>query len=498
MWVCSIAFPSIIKTKYMKKYITILLFLLSPLSVVYGQTNLKAMEQALAEVLHKYSVQADTVANRLSEKFSKRPDYQVAIARSYYRNQNRSKANVFLGKALKLNSHFAPAFLLQGDMAAFDRDTMKALTCYQQAIEADGKNIEAYQRYVETAAHSHPKEAIAMLEKMGKALPGVNTELSQAFILFSNSQFHQAAEQYARVDSAKMDEDNLWRYAFALYFDNRYEESSRVALQGLKKYPSQPRLHRVLLYDGVQLKKYQEAYDHGCQFRALQQKADGLKLNVLDYVYQVSASNGIRNYDESMRTFAEFLNNDSTWDSEDRKTMNKQLTATLDGMKAGGEYDLAAKEYRLFLTLRSHTQPYDWYLLTQIYLTKLQDAIDLHQGEKEAYADLDKAYNEFDAKYGYWDQIDILYYYHAAYCTQVLDPEAKAGTAVPLYQKLIDYIQKRKDHQDRWKNMLRDAWSYMAFYSYHQNRIKDTVYYARKVLTVDPNNVNARKIISLR
>lgn len=481
----------------MNKIKCIILFLLLVMATpkVSAQSNFKAMEEALAQVIHKYSLQADTLARHISSRYSKDPEAQIHIGRSYYRNREYTKAQLYIDKALKINSHYGLAYILEGDMAAFQGDSTKAAEYYKKCITEAPKEINGYLRYVEIISRKQPQEAIKALEAMNKNCPDYPVALSQAYIWYSNLDFAKASEAFSRVDSADMDEENTSRYALSLYYQQKFPESLNIAEKGLQHYVGSLKLFRVSFYDLAEMKRNKEAFDYGAKLFQAFTKGCDIKETRLDNEYYGLVCNRLQRYDDAMKQMANFINRDSIFTAEDRYDMSLQVKKIIDGIKAGGDFNLAAQTYSHFLNDRSSTSDYDNFQLTEIYRDQVDDATAMKEDATHAYQQLDSIYNIFERNHSNWNQIDAVYYYHAIYCTNILDPNAAKGLAIPFYNKLISYELTNKNVGTREKGLLKNAYVYMSYY-YANNRQKAKAKeYARKVLEIDPTNTNARNLI---
>ena len=61
-----------------------------------------AVASAMAMLIHKHSLNADTIATEISNRFSKSAPMQTALARAYYRNNERGRTRHYLNKAIAI------------------------------------------------------------------------------------------------------------------------------------------------------------------------------------------------------------------------------------------------------------------------------------------------------------------------------------------------------------------------------------------------------------
>ena len=74
-----------------------------------AQKEADAVQAAMAVVINKYSTQADTVAKELSARFNKDVAIQTALARAYFRNNEREKTRLYLDKAFAISDKYVPS-----------------------------------------------------------------------------------------------------------------------------------------------------------------------------------------------------------------------------------------------------------------------------------------------------------------------------------------------------------------------------------------------------
>ena len=83
---------------------------------VSAQMDPDAVQPAMAELLRRHSTAADTIAKEISNKFFNSAPMQMALARAYYRNNERSKTRLYLKKAMAADPNFMPAYIMYGDL----------------------------------------------------------------------------------------------------------------------------------------------------------------------------------------------------------------------------------------------------------------------------------------------------------------------------------------------------------------------------------------------
>ena len=478
------------------RYIILLVVLVTNISTTRAQVNYKAMEQAFTMILHKYPFQADSVAYRMVKKYQKQPTVYVGIARAYFRNQSKSKAEKYIAVALHIDTLFAPAYVLKGDMALFARDTTKAAEWYKTAVKANPHESSGYLKYVEVVAPTNTLAAIAMLDSMKIGCPDYPVNLAQAAVLYSSGNFAKASDIYSSMNKNILSEDDIAKYAASLYFQQQFQNSLNITYEGLARFPKCMPLNRMAFYNLAELKNYKESMAYGEKLMA-ELRGTG-KASYRDVMYYAVVNDLTGNHLKAVDTFTDIINGDTTYCAsltmDDLKDAQSHINDIISNLKSADKYDEASTLYQHFLSSKKHTTAYDEYIYSEIYKDRMDKAIKEGKDELQAYKQLDSVYTTFEKKYPTWNQIDLVYYYHASYCTEVLDPQASNGNALPIYLQLIK-IEEPKQLTDREKRMLKTTYMYVGYY---YNSIKKSALakeYMRKLLIVDPTNVDAKRIL---
>ena len=123
-----------------------LVFLLTTLLPLVGvqcftasaQMDPDAVQPAMAELLRRHSTSADTIAKEISSRFFNSAPMQMALARAYYRNNERQKTRYYLKKAMAADPNFTPAYIMYGDLYG-EWQVDSASYWFERAVEANPK-----------------------------------------------------------------------------------------------------------------------------------------------------------------------------------------------------------------------------------------------------------------------------------------------------------------------------------------------------------------------
>ena len=88
-------------------------------------------------------------------------------------------------------------------------------------------------------------------------------------------------------------------------------------------------------------------------------------------------------------------------------------------------------------------------------------------------------------------------YYWRAKAKALQDREMKEGLAIPAYKKVVDVLEKNPNDPN-FKKWITDAYSYLAAYEANTEKdYEEAIDYFEKVLSVDPENPEAKKYIDV-
>jgi Tfp pilus assembly protein PilF len=148
----------------------------------------------------------------------------------------------------------------------------------------------------------------------------------------------------------------------------------------------------------------------------------------------------------------------------------------------------AGDMFKKYIGLAKKVTVVDYYLMGRAYYFG------------KSYYDSDSAFakvNEMKADYAdayYWRGMSL----------SALDPESKTDLPKPLMDKYIELqtadAVKFEANKEKWKKDLVNAYSYLGYYYLVRDKVADSKIKARenykKVLELDPENVNAKKVLS--
>ena len=235
---------------------------------------------------------------KLAQKFGKKNnEITVDIARAYY-NANpvtyAKEIEKYLQKAYKDSKNQEPSiYILEGDMAADQKDWGAAAGKYEMAITFDKDNPEGYVKYADAYFNVNPNFAIQKLEELLKETPNsalAQRELAEKY--FKGNHWGKASDLYGQyIQNPNHFPEDKARYSVLLYWGEDYPNSLRVAEEVLATDPNNFQAQRMRFVDQVKLQQYQAAADNAEAF--FKKNAGNPLINANDYVTYAEALSGI-------------------------------------------------------------------------------------------------------------------------------------------------------------------------------------------------------------
>ena len=194
----------------------------------------------LKETIQTNPAQAAEEAEHLIKgKNKKNVELLVAIGDAYLNADKIPEAQEYAALARKANGKSALASVLEGNIAVKQKNAGLASQKYEEAIYFDPKCTEAYLKYADIYKSANASLAIEKLNQL-KALEPSNTAVDKklAEIYYLKNDFSKAAEAYANFAMGPTaTEEDLVKYAFALFLNHDFEKSLEVANMGLQRMP---------------------------------------------------------------------------------------------------------------------------------------------------------------------------------------------------------------------------------------------------------------------
>lgn len=415
----------------------------------------------------------------INETREKNPDILIAIARAHVEapQGNATYALELLEKATKRAKRNPELELVKGDAFRKLQKGSEAFQAYREALAKDEKyvpalfalgkifttqkNPELYLEYFNKALAADPKYAPALYEMY---LHYYYTDLAKATDYFN---------QY--VANTEKDIKNEYLYTDLIYLARQYNQAIQRA-QGLLQAngDKEPRLYKLIAYSYQGLKDTAKAMDYMGQYFA---KAPDSVHVVMDYqtMGELFASQPGMG-DSATRYFEKAVALQT--DTAARYNLYKKLAGIFGEQKDYHNQALWMGKYYEGNDKATNLDLFNWGLTH------------FRAGE---YAQSDSVFAKYAEKY----PEQAFGHYWRARSNGVLDKDMAQGLAVPHYQKVIEIAGKDTSDANNRKWLV-EAYAYLAAYETNtQKDYAEAIGYFEKLLTIDPENADAKKYIQV-
>jgi tetratricopeptide (TPR) repeat protein len=252
----------------------------------------------------------------------------------------------------------------------------------------------------------------------------------------------------------------------------------------LNTAPKDAALNRLVMYNLVKLKNS----DKSLALKAADSffnKSANPKFNYLDYWFYGQA---LRDNDQialAVPQFEKSIQLDST-----RTDIWKDISEGYGKLK---KYSLAINSYaKYFNALKDESKTYDVYSQYGKLYYGLGTADTTLKAEQKKFALL-----QADSLFGIVAAKEPTNYtgnFWRARANSALDPETEQGLAKPYYEKTVALLETKPDAA-RYNSIFVECYSYLGYYYLVMKDNNGSLAYWNKILTIDSNNVNAKKAI---
>lgn len=466
-----------------------------------------AVASAMALLIHKHSINADTIAIEISERFSKSAAMQTALARAYFRNNERSRTRLYLNKAIAIDETYDKAYMLYGEMYG-EWDVDSACYWYEKAIQAQPTKPEPYVMYANVMARKDMDKALSMLEQLRAAVPQYNVDVEIAALYNKKGDDKAAVAAMENTDVQQLTMNQLASYLQNCYWSNNDERAIEVARVGMERFPENKGFSRLYAWSSARTGAYKEALEHELDYLS---DAPADSINSIDYLTAGSAYMALDETDKAFEMFAKINTLEDDYFAPQMKgQVAKVVNRDVKRLKEEGKYDAAAHIYKKYMEAypSSDDPAYQLYTLSQIYREQVQalsedsDSTDTAPAnataqQKEALEKLFSIYTTIEKKYPQWENLHFVLYVHARYSYSYLDKENSQGLAFPYYEKLYNLLSSRKSRKEQEKAMIIEACQYMGSHYYFQKHdVASARIWWQRILNYDPNNQSAKDALA--
>ncbi|WP_314666489.1 tetratricopeptide repeat protein [Prevotella aurantiaca] len=371
-------------------------------------------------------------------------------------------------------------YLLLGDIVALQDSVGNAGSAaqhYATAISLDPHNVAAYERYAKVYRHVNSQVSIQKLEELRQVEPNYPVEATAAEIMLGDGKFAEALSWFDKANRANLTEDNFYKYSYTAYVLRKYDKAMEIVEAGLQRFPSSEYLSRVGMMSSVEKGDFTAALN----FANKMFSGPGKKV-ANDHAIYGKALAGNKEYDKAIENLNKALDMDKK-NLEPMKTIAEVYIAQ-------GDVENALKVQMDYLSKNQNANSNDWAKLAQAWIEKAETETD--RAVKNTY--LDKAIAIYDQMVVKFPSISDWIWSNQANVAQMKNDADKVAD---IYKKIAAYEEAKPQLDDEAKAYLEQVYYGLGYYYSKLNNQEMAKQYFNKVLTVNPNNENAKKALGL-
>lgn len=428
---------------------------------------------------------SEQASDLLKGKNKKNVDLVTSVARAYLDAGKLQDAETYLEMARKADNKDPKVSVLEGDIAFARKDVGHACQLYEQAIYFDPNFRDAYLKYAQAYKSVSPSQAIEKLQQLKAISPDcMEADKELAEVYYANNRFGKAAETYAKfIDTPIATEDDILKYAFALFLNHDFEKSLQVAEKGLQKNARHAAFNRLAMYNNVDLKRYEAAEKAADAFFNASDDAD---YSYLDHRYYGTLLNALKKYDQAILEYGKALKKDDT-----QIDLWREIS---DAYEQKNDYVQAIASYQKYYDALPHDTktPEALFQLGRLYYGEGTSSDTLAVQPEDRQAALQAADSVF-ALVATQAPDSYLGDMWRARTNSALDPETTEGLAKPYYEKVANQLLAKNDA--KYNAALIECYSYLGYYYLLKSDYPTSKEYWNKILAIDPTNATANKAL---
>ncbi|AEW03453.1 Tetratricopeptide TPR_1 repeat-containing protein [Niastella koreensis GR20-10] len=417
----------------------------------------------------------------LDKTREKNADILSAIANAHIvaKTGDANYAVELLNKAVNREKKDPALFTMLGDAQRKQGNGSDAYKSYVMALDKDGKHAAALYRMGKIFVSQKNPEMY--LKYFNQALEADSNFAPAVYELYYHYYFTepQKAMEYFKQYVAKSDPNktNDVLYTDLLYLNKQYQDAITNAQRLLgsnNNADSMPRLYKLMAYSYLGLKDSANAMTSMSRYFS---KEVDTNMVAKDYEVMAGLYSGVPGKEDS--AIAYYLKTaDMAKDQAEKFHFYKKLSELYKDQK---DYLNQGKWLGMYYTNNpkaTNIDLFNW---------------GIANFKAEAYDQADTVFGAYIQKYP--DQ--AFGYYWRARVNSLSDSTMEKGSAIPWYNKLISMIETDTNNKTN-KKWLVEAYGYLA--AYQTNQVKDyksATENLKKILTVDPENKDAKQYISV-
>lgn len=409
----------------------------------------------------------------------------AGLGRAFLTAKNYEQAKVYADMAMKFGKNDAAGYILRGDIASAEDNGGEAASYYEMATQQAPQEPSAYVKYARVYQKVDPQGAVAMLEKLRSVKPDYPVDAAAGYMYSSNNQLKSAMNYYNKVqDPSTLEDYILFDYASTAYVLDEFEKAQNLADAGIHKYPQYSSFNRIGLFAADKQKKYAEAVTYGKNLFAA---TDTIKYTAADYSYYADALINTGDTQAAVEAYKKISEVDP-----ENKEVNKLIAMAYS---KGKQFNEAVAAYNKYLEVMGDEVTYkDYDSFADIYLEQAETAT-TDAAKDAAYKNAADMYGKIAEKFDY---AAIYAVNKQATVYHLINPDVKAGIALPYYKKLVELVEAKADKTDSDVNKLATAYTYLAVHYIQNDKKTEAKHWAAKLLEIRPDDPNATQIMNIK
>lgn len=427
-----------------------------------------------------------------AEKHAKKDaSLYIAIARAYDAadaSAYEKEITKYLEKARKTDMANADIYIFEGDRLREVKDWGGAAGKYDMAVGYDNTATPAYVKYANLFTQVNPQYAIDMLNKLLEINPNSalgQRELANAY--YNKKDYANAASAYEKYVNNKShfknDED---RYAFLLFYGQRYKDGYDYASKLLKENPSNFTAQRYQFMNAAQLKEMKDQLLPMAEALYAAHKKDPAKnkFAAIDYILISGELQDAKRGEEAIEVLKEAVT-----EMPDNANMHKQLAMAFIDVN---NMSAAADAYKNYIA-KSEEPGYNDFVQQAIF--------DFYAGIENQEKDADAATKYFGDSASYADKAAAILpdnykpiMIKGDIAKQTAAKDKASSAAQPLYEQAIVLLENSAD-PSKYARDAKTLYNYLGNYYLDQKNVAKAKEYFNKYLQYDPDNADYRKFV---
>jgi tetratricopeptide (TPR) repeat protein len=433
--------------------------------------------------------------------------YRIGEAYTLFeKNNDPAEAIRLLDEAVKRDKNLADAYIAKGDALMLRNEGGPAATAYEYALTAKPNYAVAYNRIGQiylrgknyNLALENYKKAIEADPNFGPAYKDL------AELYFLGQKYKQAAENFDifMEKSGTTDPELKLRAAQFAFTADDYAKSLQL-LQSVEGKINNPITKRMYGWSYFKTNEADKAITSLEDFiKVAPEKVIGDDYKYLGRAYNLKATADGKPYDSTGVLYI-MKGADLDTNKAEAAATFKEVAMLYYGAK---DYDAAISAFEKGIPLDTTAKSLinDNYYLGLSYFQKATrtiaegaDSANIALAKRDLNMKADSIFGVVTTKSPEWP---YAYYWRGVSLYNAYDRQENVdkGISAPHYAKFAELAEKDTADQAKYKGFYKVVYPYLAFYS--QTTLKDEAKskeYWNKLLTVDPDNVNAKEALGL-